>query len=65
MNDGSPGQAEIKQLARNPGDIITAVNGVSVVGKPFEEVVSIFKDASRHFDKVDVLFHVQPRPSRV
>ena len=59
MGDGSLGQAEIKQVARNSGDIIAAVNGASVVGKHFDEVVSIFKDAKRYSDKVDVLFHAQ------
>ena len=56
MPDGSPGPAETKQLVRNCGDIITAVNGVSVVNKSFDEVLSIVRDAVRHSDKVNFLF---------
>jgi len=57
--EDSPGEAEVKKLARNHGDIIAALNGVNLVGKPHKEIVSAFKDAKRHSDKVDVLFHAQ------
>ena len=40
MPDGTKGPAEVKQLCKKCGDVIIAVNGISVVGKTFREVVS-------------------------
>lgn len=45
LPDGSPGPSEIRQLVRNHGDIIIAVNGQSVVGKSFQQVIPHLKSA--------------------
>lgn len=44
LPDGSPGPSEIRSLVRNHGDIIVAVNGKSVIGKSFSEVIPHLKD---------------------
>lgn len=43
LPDGSPGPSEIRRLVRNHGDIIIAVNGQSVVGKSFQQVIPHLK----------------------
>jgi len=45
--DGTRGPAEVKQLCRRHGDIIIAVNGKSLVGKPFKEVIPYLKESIR------------------
>jgi hypothetical protein len=44
MPDGSAGPSEIRRLVHNHGDIIIAVNGKSVVGKSFAQVIPHLKD---------------------
>ena len=41
---GLPGPSEVKRLIRSYGDVIIAVNGKSVVGKSFSEVIPYLKD---------------------
>jgi len=45
--DGTRGPAEVKNLCRRHGDIIIAVNGKSLVGKPFKEVIPYLKESIR------------------
>lgn len=42
--DGAPGPSEMKRLVRSTGDAFIAVNGKSVVGKSFSEVIPYLKD---------------------
>jgi hypothetical protein len=41
--NGIKGPAEVKQLMRNVGDKIIAVNGVSTINKSFQEVIALLK----------------------
>ena len=45
--DGTRGPAEVKNLCRRNRDIIIAVNGKSIVGKPFKEVIPYLKESIR------------------
>jgi len=45
--DGTKGPAEVKNLCKRNGDIIIAVNGKSLVGKPFKEVIPYLKESIR------------------
>lgn len=47
FRDGTRGPAEINRLVRRNHDVIIAVNGQSMVGKTFNEVIPYLKQSSR------------------
>lgn len=46
--DGSKGPAEKKNLIRNVGDKIIAVDGVSTVNKTFKEVINLLRESGKN-----------------
>jgi Chromo (CHRromatin Organisation MOdifier) domain len=46
--DGSKGPAEIASLIRNVGDKIIAVDGVSTIGKSFQEVINMLRESGKN-----------------
>jgi len=47
--DGSKGSAEIFTLVKKYRDVITAVNGISIVGKSFKETLALIKKVNLPF----------------
>ncbi|KAI2499807.1 Transcription factor S-II (TFIIS) [Fragilaria crotonensis] len=45
--DGSMGPAELKKCIRNVGDIFVAVDGISVVGKSFPDVIQTLRESAQ------------------
>lgn len=48
FSDGSKGPAEVARLIRNVGDKIIAVDGVSTVGKTFQEVINMLRESGKN-----------------
>jgi len=46
--DGSIGPSELKQLIRNFGDVIIAIDGQSTVNKSFKEVINMLKESGKN-----------------
>jgi SNF2-related domain/Chromo (CHRromatin Organisation MOdifier) domain len=46
--DGSKGPAEIARVVRNVGDKIIAVDGVSTVGKSFQDVINMLRESGKN-----------------
>ena len=46
--DGSKGPAEAKNLIRNVGDKIIAVDGKSTIGKSFKEVIAMLRESAKN-----------------
>lgn len=46
--DGSKGPAELRNLIRNVGDKIIAVDGVSTVNKSFKEVINLLRESGKN-----------------
>ena len=46
--DGSKGPAQIKNLIRNVGDKIIAVDGKSTIGKSFKEVIALLRESAKN-----------------
>lgn len=46
--DGSKGPAEIGAVVRNVGDKIIAVDGVSTVGKSFQDVINLLRESGKN-----------------
>jgi len=46
--DGTKGPAELANLVRNVGDKITAVDGISTIGKTFQDVIKLLRESGKN-----------------